>query len=134
MAVAPALDPVARTTAQSAPVRQVLDRLGRGEEVLVHGLPASLGAFLLTAAGRELERSILVVAADESRAEAWRDDLTAIAGEEVVRYFPMWDVDLYDGRSPDVEVFPPCASRPRRLWPPASRRSSSPPRRPCSPP
>ena len=104
MAVAPALDPVARTTAQSAPVRQVLDRLGRGEEVLVHGLPASLGAFLLTAVQRELERSILVVAADESRAEAWRDDLTAIAGEEVVRYFPIWDVDLYDGRSPDVEV------------------------------
>ena len=104
MAVAPALDPVARTTAQSAPVRQVLERLGGDGEVLVHGLPASLGAFLLTAVQRELERSILVVAADESRAEAWRDDLTAIAGEEVVRYFPMWDIDLYDGRSPDVEV------------------------------
>ena len=104
MAVAPALDPVARTTAQSAPVRQVLDRLAGGREVRVHGLPASLGAFLLTAAQRELGRSILVVAADESRAEAWRDDLTAVAGAEVVRYFPMWDIDLYDGRSPDMEV------------------------------
>ena len=85
-------------------MREVLDRLAREGEVLVHGLPASLGAFLLTAAQRELGRSILVLAADENRAEAWRDDLTAIAGEEVVRYFPMWDVDLYDGRSPDVEV------------------------------
>ena len=105
MTVAPALDSVARRTAQTAPVRQVVERLQSGDgDVIVHGLPATLGAFLCTAIQRQLETPLIVVAADENRAEAWRDDLMAIAGEDVVRYFPMWDVDLYDGRSPDAEV------------------------------
>jgi transcription-repair coupling factor (superfamily II helicase) len=105
MTTAPALDSVARTTAASAPFRQVLERLAAGDrDILVHGLPSTLGAFLLTGIQRQQPPPILVVAADESRAEAWRDDLTAIAGEEIVHYFPAWDVGLYDGRSPDADV------------------------------
>lgn len=105
MTVAPALDSVARTTAQSAPFKQVLERLDQGDaDVLLHGLPSTLAAFLLTTIQRGRERQIVVVAASESQAESWRDDLTAIAGEEIVHYFPAWDVDLYDGRSPDADV------------------------------
>ncbi|HCL26949.1 MAG TPA: transcription-repair coupling factor [Candidatus Latescibacteria bacterium] len=105
MTVAPALDSVARKTAQSPPFAQILGRLGADDrDVLVHGLPTTLGAFLLTTVQRQLGRQIVVVAANESQAESWRDDLTAIAGEDIVHYFPAWDVDLYDGRSPDIDV------------------------------
>jgi len=105
MTVAPALDTVFRKTAQSAPFKQVLERIAGGDrDILVHGMPATLGAFLLTAIQRQLRRQIVVVAADENHAESWRDDLTAIAGTNLVRYFPAWDVGLYDGRSPDTDV------------------------------
>ena len=105
MTVAPALDSVARKTAQSAPFKLVLERIAGGDrDVLVHGLPTTLGAFLLTTVQRQLGRQIVVVAADENQAESWRDDLTAIAGDDIVHYFPAWDVGLYDGRSPDADV------------------------------
>ncbi len=105
MTVAPALDSVARKTAQSAPFKLVLERIAGGDrDVLVHGLPTTLGAFLLTTVQRQLGRQIVVVAADENQAESWRDDLTAIAGDDIVHYFPTWDVGLYDGRSPDADV------------------------------
>ena len=105
MTAAPVLDPVARKTAQSAPFRQVAEALAQpGADVCVSGVTGSLGAFLLTALQRGLERPILVVAADENSAESWRDDLMTIAGEGVVHYFPAWDVDLYDGRSPDADL------------------------------
>ena len=105
MTAAPALDSVARKTAQSAPFKQVLERIAANQrDVLVHGLPATLGAFLLTTVQRQLGRQIVVVAADENHAESWRDDLKAIAGDDIVHYFPAWDVGLYDGRSPDADV------------------------------
>ncbi|MDA0337946.1 MAG: hypothetical protein O2782_22485, partial [bacterium] len=105
MTAAPALDSVARKTAQSPPFKQVLQRIAGGDrDILVHGMPAPLGAFLLTAIQRQLNRQIVVVAADENQAESWRDDLVAIAGVGVVHYFPAWDVGLYDGRSPDSDV------------------------------
>ena len=105
MTAAPALDSVARRTAQSPPFKQVLQRIAGGDrDILVHGMPAPLGAFLLTAIQRQLNRQIVVVAADENHAESWRDDLAAIAGVGVVHYFPAWDVGLYDGRSPDSDV------------------------------
>jgi len=105
MTVAPALDSVARKTAQSPPFKQVLERLAAADrDILVHGLPTTLGAFLLTAVQRQLGPQIVVVAADENQAESWRDDLVAIAGNEIVHYFPSWDIDLYDGRSPDPDV------------------------------
>ena len=89
MTVAPALDSVARKTAQSAPFKLVLERIAGGDrDVLVHGLPTTLGAFLLTTVQRQLGRQIVVVATDENQAESWRDDLTAIAGDDIVHYFP----------------------------------------------
>ena len=105
MTTAPALDSVARKTAQSAPFKQVLERIAANQrDVLVHGLPATLGAFLLTTVQRQLGRQIVVVAADENHAESWRDDLKAIAGDDLVHYFPAWDVGLYDGRPPAADV------------------------------
>ena len=47
---------------------------------------------------------MIIVAADEDRTEQWRDDLQAIAGGQVVRHFPAWDADVYDKRSPDIEI------------------------------
>ncbi len=99
------LDVLARQTAQTPSFNAVVSRLRSGErEVLLGGLPNALAAFLLIHLQRTLERTVLLVAADEDRAEQWRDDLQAIAGSEVVRYLPAWDADLYDKRSPDVEI------------------------------
>ncbi|MBT5055051.1 MAG: transcription-repair coupling factor [Gemmatimonadetes bacterium] len=99
------LDPIAQKTAQSAPVLAVLQQLQSGAtQVLLHGLPSALGAFALTAIYRQLQRPIVLIAADEDRAESWRDDLMSIAGEEAVHYFPRWDIGLYDTRSPDAEI------------------------------
>ena len=99
------LDYIARRTAQTDPFKEVVARLRAGEEELfLHGLPTTLLAFLLTHVKRSIERPLLIIAADEDRAEEWRDDLQTIAGEEVVRYFPAWDVDLYEGRSPAAEI------------------------------
>ena len=99
------LDHIARKTAQTPGFKEVITRLRAGENhLLLHGLPATLKAFLLVHVQRSCERPLLVIAADEDRAEQWRDDLQAIAGEEIVRYFPAWDVDLYDRSSPALEI------------------------------
>ena len=105
MTTSPALDPIARKTSATPSFREVVARLERGERSIeLHGLPTTLAAFLVTHVQRSLPRPLLVVTADEDRAEQWRDDLQAIAGEEIVRYFPAWDVDLYDRRSPSQEI------------------------------
>ena len=99
------LDEIARQTAQTASFKEVVARLKNGDQqVLLHSLPITLAAFLLVHVQRSLARPVLVVAADEDRSEQWRDDLQAIVGEEVVRYFPAWDTDIYDRRSPDIEI------------------------------
>jgi transcription-repair coupling factor (superfamily II helicase) len=99
------LDNIARSAGQTPSFREVTDRLGRGDrQVYLQGVPTSLAAFLIAHVQRDLNRPVLVVAADEDRAEQWRDDLQAILGDEIVRYFPSWDVDLYDRRSPDIEI------------------------------
>ncbi len=99
------LDYIARKTAATANFKEVVTRLERGDsQVLLHGLPPTLAAFLLAHIQRSVPRPLLVMAADEDRAEQWRDNLQAIAGEAVVRYFPAWDMDLYDGRSPAQEI------------------------------
>ena len=99
------LNALAQQTAQTPSFKAVVERLHSGErDVLLGGLPHSLAAFLLAHLQRTLDRTILVVAADEDRAEQWRDDLQAIAGGQVVRHFPAWDADIYDKRSPDIEI------------------------------
>ena len=99
------LDALTQQTAQTPSFKAVVERLHSGErDVLLGGLPHSLAAFLLVHLQLTLGRNVLVIAADEDRAEQWRDDLQAIAGSQVVRYFPAWDADLYDRRSPDIEI------------------------------
>ena len=99
------LDHLARKTAATASFKEVVARLQRGDsQVLLHGLPSTLAAFLLAHIQRSVPRPLLVGAADEDRAEQWRDNLQAIAGEEAGRYFPAWDMELYDGRSPAQEI------------------------------
>ena len=105
MTPASSLDHIARQSARAASFKETVKRLEQGEqEVLLHGLPATLAAFVAIHVQRSTNRPLLVITSDEDRAERWRDDLQAIAGEDVVRYFPAWDVGLYDGRSPSEEV------------------------------
>ena len=105
MTPAPTLDHIARKTAATASFKEAVARLLRGDrQLLLHGLPRTLAAFLLASIQRSIERPLLVVAADENGAEQWRDDLQAIVGEEIVRYFPAWDMDVYEGRSPSQEI------------------------------
>ena len=127
------LDHIVRLTSQTDHFKEVVARLANGQQhILFHGLPTALAAFLASHIRTALERPVLIVAADEDRAEQWRDDLQIIAGEQMVHYFPAWDVGIYDRQSPDLEKLPACA------WPPplgscaANRPSSSPRSRPCS--
>jgi len=99
------LDDIIRLTAQTDSFKEVVDRLQKGrEQILLHGLPSTLAAFLAAHIRSALDRPVLLVAADEDRAEQWRDDLQAIVGEAIVCYFPTWDVELYDRQSPDDEI------------------------------
>ena len=99
------LDDIARLSANTSGFREVVARIEKGErQVLLHGLPAALAAFLIAHLRHAFDRPVLVVAADEDQAEQWRDDLQEITGEEIVRYFPAWDVSVYDHRSPDPEI------------------------------
>ena len=105
MTPTPSLDQIARKTAHTEGFKETIHRLRQGErEILLHGLPTTLAAFLITHVSRTLNKPLLVVTSDEDRAERWWDDLQAIAGEEIVRYFPAWDVNLYDRRSPSEEI------------------------------
>ena len=99
------LDHLVRLTSQTDSFKEVTARLANGQQhVLFHGLPTALAAFLASHLRNALERPVLIVAADEDRAEQWRDDLQVIAGEQVVHYFPTWDVGIYDRQSPDPEI------------------------------
>ena len=99
------LDEIARKTSQTSSFKEVVSRLNSGEkQVHLQGLPDTLFAFLLTHVQRSIRKPMLVVASDEDTAERWRDDLQAIAGEEIVKYFPAWDINLFESRSPDPEI------------------------------
>ena len=99
------LDEIARKTAQTSSFKEVVSRLNSGaKQVLLQGLPDTLFSFLLTHVQRSTRKQMLVVASDEDTAERWRDDLQAIAGEDIVKYFPAWDIDLFESRSPDPEI------------------------------
>ena len=96
---------IVRLATETLPFREVAARLTAGQRrILVHGLPPTLAALLAADARRHTGRSVLVVAAGEDRAEEWRDNLQACLGEDQVCYFPAWDVDPYDRRSPDSEI------------------------------
>ncbi len=99
------LDHLVRLTSHTDRFKEVVARLAHGQQhILFHGLPTALAAFLASHIRTALERPVLIVAADEDRAEQWRDDLQIIAGEQMVHYFPAWDVGIYDRQSPDLEI------------------------------
>ena len=99
------LDEIARKTAETSSFKEVVNRLTSGEkQVPLQGLPDSLLSFLLTHVQRSIRKPMLVVASDEDTAERWRDDLQAVAGENIVKYFPAWDIDMFESRSPDPEI------------------------------
>ncbi len=99
------LDAIAQRVGDTPSFRRVVDRLrARTGPVWYRRLSGSLGAFLVAHAHRALGQPVLVITPDEDGAEQWRDDLQAILGTDAVRYFPAWDVDVYDRRSPDSEI------------------------------
>ncbi len=99
------LDDIARKTAQTDSFKKVVSRINGGaQQIQLLRLPETLLAFLLSHIQRSVSRPLLLVASDEDTAERWRDDLQAIVGEEIVRYFPSWDVDFFEARSPDPEI------------------------------
>ena len=64
------LDDIIRLTAQTDSFKEVVDRLQKGrEQILLHGLPSTLAAFLAAHIRSALDRPVLLVAADEDRAE-----------------------------------------------------------------
>ena len=78
------LDEIARKTAETSSFKEVVNRLTSGEkQVPLQGLPDSLLSFLLTHVQRSIRKPMLVVASDEDTAERWRDDLQAVAGEDI---------------------------------------------------
>ena len=91
------LDDIIRLTAQTDSFKEVVDRLQKGRElILLHGLPSTLAAFLAAHIRSALDRPVLLVAADEDRAEQWRDDLQAIVGEAIVCAFQLICAALID--------------------------------------
>jgi len=100
-----AFDHIAAKIAQTTFFKEVLTRLSQGQKRIgLHGLPPALAAFLLVHIQRSCERPILLIAADDNQAEEWRDNLQAVAGDQIVRYFPAWDMALYERRSPSPEI------------------------------
>ncbi len=58
----------------------------------VRGIAGSVGALLLAALARSVQRPFAVIAPDLDRAEAWRDDLEFLLGPDRVVYLPPHDV------------------------------------------
>ena len=65
------LDHIARKTAETAGFREVVSRLERGDpSVLLHGLPTTLTAFLLSHIQGSVPRPLVVVAGSYSSSQA----------------------------------------------------------------
>ncbi len=75
-----------------------------GSEVTLHGLEGSLPAFVLANLRRRCDRQMLVITPTTGAAEEMRDDLEAILGDGVVKYFPDWELIPFEDKSPHVEV------------------------------
>jgi transcription-repair coupling factor (superfamily II helicase) len=70
---------------------RVLDGSGVGP-IPVRGIAGSAGALLLAGLARSVPRPFAVIAPDLDRAEAWRDDLEFLLGQDRVVYLPPHDV------------------------------------------
>ena len=105
MTPAPTLDHIARKTAATASFKEAVARLLRGDrQLLLHGLPRTLAAFLLASIQRSIERPLLVVAADENGAEQPRARVTLATGlpEETCRQI---NLGYTDPAALDIEQF-----------------------------
>ena len=65
---------------------------GRPARLRIRGASGSSGALVLAALLEETPRPMAVIAPDIDRAEAWRDDLEFLLGEDRVVYLPPLDV------------------------------------------
>lgn len=74
------------------------------ENVVMRGGAGSLTAFALAWIEENAPGPVVVVCADEDRAEALRNDLERITDDDSVGYFPSWDVAHFDGRSPHLDT------------------------------
>ncbi|MSS73850.1 MAG: transcription-repair coupling factor [Candidatus Latescibacteria bacterium] len=87
----------------SAPFQELKGRLQEGQrEIVLHGLSGSLLAAAVACVRDMTERTVLLITADEDRAEALRDDIEQFMGNAA--YFPAWDVPLHEERSPHLDV------------------------------
>lgn len=87
----------------SPPFKDLARKLESGEQVVtMRGGAGSLSAFAIAWIEESVPGPVVVVCADEERAEALRNDLERLVAD--VGYFPGWDVAHWDGRSPHLDV------------------------------
>ena len=74
-------------------LRELLERLGRGEErIAVGGLEGSARAFLVALLFRQLRRPLIVISPTEKEADACVRDLSLFLGEDQAVLLPSWDL------------------------------------------
>ncbi len=74
-------------------LRELLERLGRGEErIAVGGLEGAARAFVIALLFRHLQRPLIVIAPTEKDAEACVRDLSLFLGEDQAFLLPPWDL------------------------------------------
>ncbi|MFH2119074.1 MAG: transcription-repair coupling factor [Pseudomonadota bacterium] len=74
-------------------LRELLERLGRGEErIAVGGLEGAARAFVVALLFRHLRRPLNVIAPTEKDAEAFVRDLSLFLGEDQAFLLPPWDL------------------------------------------
>lgn len=76
----------------------------RAESTRIRGASGSSGALLLAALAEETRRPLAVIAPDLQRAEAWRDDLAFLLGDERVVYVPPLDVVAWSNQHATAPV------------------------------
>ena len=89
----------------SPPFKDLSQKLESGERVVtMRGGAGSLSAYAIAWIEETVPGPVVVISADEDRAEALRNDLERLLDEDHVGYFPSWDVAHFDGRSPHLDV------------------------------
>lgn len=89
----------------SPPFQELAQRIASGDQkVVMRGGAGSLTAFAMAWIEETTPGPVVVVCADEDRAEALRNDLDRLVGSDLVGYFPSWDVAHFDGRSPHLDT------------------------------
>ncbi|MDO9229617.1 MAG: transcription-repair coupling factor [Syntrophales bacterium] len=74
-------------------LRELLEKLGRGEErIAVGGLEGAARAFVIALLFRRLHRPLIVIAPTEKDADACVRDLSLFLGEDQAFFLPPWDL------------------------------------------